>query len=51
LWRKMKTNECYIVLPDGQFSASLRLPFYEDGRNLGKIWYGGIYEPVSEKQE
>lgn len=44
LWRKMKTDMCYIVLPDGQFTGSLKLPYYQDGSKLGKIWYGGIYE-------
>jgi len=44
LWRRMQTNECYIVLPDGQFTKSLRLPYYQDGANLGRVLYDGIYE-------
>lgn len=49
LWRKMQTDECYIVLPDGQFSKSLKLPYYQDGAKLGMIRYDGIYE--AEKNE
>lgn len=44
LWRRMRTDECYIVLPDGSFSRSLRLPYYTDGSLIGQVRYGGIYE-------
>lgn len=42
LWSKTPTDCCYIVFPDRNFSDSvIHLPFYGDGRDLGRVRYKG----------
>ncbi len=43
IFESLRTDQCIIVPPSRSFSDIIDLPFYGDGRDLGRIRYHGIY--------
>jgi hypothetical protein len=45
-WKKMKTHQAYIVIPEGDHLGPFRCIYYKIPDNLGSVVYDGIYTGI-----
>lgn len=43
IFESLRTDQCIIIPPSRSFSDIMDLPFYGDGKHLGKVRYQGVY--------